>query len=218
MDHVSIVNTRWATQSGQNSDGFFFNINTKGEAFDIHACRESFSSDFKIETKIVGFSSPKLDIDKLRVRWRNLEDRMNLRCVCRFLPIVSQDPATPSLKGKVIPTMVAVELYEFWSHDAASRAVFTLMLRYLAVYYKSNFWKDMDSYSLLEYDLTKECLRAYFGGKIHWTREADWSPSNFIESIEQEIPFDDAGNECTDNIAALVPKLFTKPKTNKWML
>lgn len=133
-----------------SNNGFFFTFDKlSNRALHECSCREEFFHYFNQGTKLIGFTTPILNIKKLNEFFEKIENKLKLKKRTIFYKTN-------------IDSVVLLEVPEFWHNSECRRSLFTLFLRAGAVYYTGDFDKAINSYNLAKH--TKKAIHFFLDG------------------------------------------------------
>ncbi len=117
--------------------GTFFTMDNlqKCYTFPAKKCRVEFDWQFKSHIKYIGFNCLDLDIIKVNKVFREIEKKLKLTKRTKFYRTQYQN-------------VMILELPKFWTNHHTNRSLITLLLRAVAVYYKTDFNQAITDYEL----------------------------------------------------------------------
>jgi len=134
----------------ESNNGYFFRYDTQNHrALNECSCREEFFHYFHLDTKLIGFTTPILNIKRLNDFFEKIESQLKLKKRTIFYKTN-------------IDSVVLIEVQEFWAENECRRSLFTLFLRCGACYYTDTVNDALDKYNLAKG--TKKAIKFFLDG------------------------------------------------------
>lgn len=131
---------------GNGTNGAFFTYNPKTErAGSTYGCREELCRyAFRANTRFIGFSGAKVNIESFNRFWTYIEHKLGLT-------------ETTIIHPTDMNTAIVLEIPSFWAANSTVRSLFSLLLRAGGAHYMGSLDKSLD-----EYVLARRCKAAVY--------------------------------------------------------